>query len=101
MRGGGGGGSLFGITNPRQSIFDTLVNMLCATCKTLDTKIKCIIENKLYRANDEIYLLGNIESEKLAEYANLKINIDGWADINLQQYLNLGIRQKENITVIY
>ena len=101
IEGGGGGGSLFGITNPRQSTLDTLVNMLCATCKTLDTKIKCIIENKLYRANDEIYLLGNIESEKLAEYANLKINIDGWADINLQQYLNLGIRQKENITVIY
>jgi adenine-specific DNA-methyltransferase len=92
---------VFGVVNNRANTLDTLVNMLVATCKTLDIKVTCLIENKLYQADDEIYLLDNIASEKLAKYQDFKINLDGWADIDLTAYLNLGIGQKDNISVIY
>ena len=89
------------IENPRANTLDTLANMLCATCKTLDSKIECLIEDKLYQANDEIYLLANVSHDELEKYTNLKINLDGWANIDLQQYLNLGVGQRENLTVVY
>ncbi len=80
---------------------DTLYNMLAATCKPLDTPIETLEEYVLYQADNELYLLANIEHEKLSEYADKKINLDGWADIDLKQFLNLNIPNQENITVIY
>ena len=94
-------GSLFKVANERQSTSNTLINMLCATCKPLDTPIEVIEEDKLYQADNEIYVLGEVLGEKLEEYKNLKINIDGWSDISLENWLNLDIIDKENITVIY
>lgn len=93
--------SVFAVENSRASTLDTLVNMLCATCKTLDSKIECLIKDKLYRADNEIYLLANVDSDQLEEYTDLKINLDGWADIDLQQYLNLGVGKRDNLTVVY
>jgi adenine-specific DNA-methyltransferase len=91
----------FSVIDNRDNTLDTLVNMLVATCKTLDIKITCLLENKLYQADDEIYLLANVDSKELAKYQDFKINLDGWADIDLTAYLNLGIGQKDNISVIY
>ncbi len=85
----------------RTHTLDTLINMLVATCKTLDTKIECLIEDKLYKAGGEIYLLAGVDSNALEKYQDLKINLDGWADINLTQYLNLGVGTADNISVIY
>ncbi|MBA5249918.1 MAG: site-specific DNA-methyltransferase [Gammaproteobacteria bacterium] len=93
--------SIFKVENRRTDILDTLVNMLVATCKTLDTKIECLIENKLYKADREIYLLSSIDNEELEKYQEYKINLDGWADIDLTQYLNLGVGKSDNISVIY
>lgn len=95
------GTDIFNVVNNRANSLDTLVNMLVATCKTLDSKITCLIADKLYQADGEIYLLDNTEQKTLAEYQNCKINLDGWADIDLTQYLNLSVGQKDNISVIY
>ncbi len=94
----------FSVVNNRLNTLDTLANMLVATCKTLDAKIECIVVDVLYKADDELYLLDDIKSDLLKPYEDLKINLDGWAQINLTQYLNLGVGQKDkkdNIHVIY
>ncbi len=93
--------SIFKVVHNRTHTLDTLINMLVATCKTLDTKIECLIEDKLYKAGGEIYLLAGVDSNALEKYQDLKINLDGWADINLTQYLNLGVGTADNISVIY
>ncbi len=95
------GGKLFSVNNQRASVLDTLYNMLAATCKPLHTPIETLKKDVLYQADNELYLLANIEYEKLSEYADKKINLDGWADIDLEQFLNLDVPNKENITVIY
>ncbi len=95
------GEELFSVTNQRASVWDTLYNMLAATCKPLHTPIETLKKDVLYQADNELYLLANIEHEKLSEYADKKINLDGWAKINLEQFLNLDVPNKENITVIY
>ena len=93
--------NVFLVENQRQTSLNTLANMLIATCKTLDTKIDCLIEDKLYRAAGEIYLLANVERQILQKYQDCKINLDGWADIDLSAYLNLGVGQQDNISVVY
>ena len=89
------------LSSPRSSILDTLVNMLCATCKPLDTPIECVIENALYRADDEIYVVGRVSEDDLIPFRSLKINLDGWAEFSLKDFLNLGFHDKENLNVVY
>ena len=92
------------LNNQRDTMLDTLTNMLCATCKTLDTRIECIVENKIYKADNEIYLLAAVSPEQLEPYKSHKINIDGWANIALQPFLNMRFGSqsiKDRITVIY
>lgn len=89
------------LEHARNSHIDTLFNMLLATCKTLDTKIEVIKENCIYKAGNEIYITSKVSTEELVQYKDLKINIDSLADISLQDYLNLDISNKENITIIY
>jgi hypothetical protein len=93
----------FTLINKRKNTTDTLINMLCATCKPLHTKIAEIIKDKLYLADGELYVIANIDSSKLEkkEYKDIKINIDGYSDISLENWLNLDIINKENISVIY
>ena len=92
------------LPSSRTSILDTLTNMLCATCKPLDTPIECLIENALYRADNEIYVVGKVSEVDLDPYRSLKINLDGWAEFSLEDFLNLGFHEKgkkDNLTVVY
>ena len=94
----------FLVENNRKTALDTLANMLCATGKTLDTKIETIIEEKFYCADNEYYLLGTIEEEKLEQlekYKDYKIYVDGWSEMSLEQFFNLDIHHKQNITIVY
>jgi len=91
----------FKIENKRTNNIDTLVNMLVATCKTLDVKIEEIKKNAIYKADNEIYVISKTTSKDLEPFKDLKINIDSMADINLEEYLNLDISNKDNITIIY
>ncbi len=92
------------LINQRDSPLDTLTNMLCATCKTLDTPVECLVEGALYKADNELYVLGNVTEDHLAPFRSHKINLDGWADLSLSDFLNLGFHdesRKDNLTVVY
>lgn len=91
---------LFQVDNKRESTKNTLINMFCATCKALETPIEKIEKDKVYRADNEIYVLGNPKKTDLTQYKDSKINIDSWGEIGLENWLNLGI-DKENVSVIY
>jgi adenine-specific DNA-methyltransferase len=92
---------LFKVESNRSSRFDTLYNMLAATCKPLDTPVKEIKKGSIYKADNEIYLLGNVTKKEIEQYKDLKVNIDAFADFDLQNYLNLGISGEDNVTVVY
>ncbi len=94
-------GVLFALENQREKTADTIANMLCMTSKTLDLKVEEIIEDKLYLIDKELYILGNIESKELKNFLPNKINIDGYSDIYLENWLNLDVLGKENINVVY
>ncbi len=91
----------FKVENKRINNIDTLINMLVATCKTLDIKVEAIKEKAIYKADNEIYIIDKVTSDELEQFKNLKINIDSMADIDLENYLNLDIANKDNITIIY
>ena len=91
----------FKLENQRTETQNTLYNMLCATCKPLHTEIKEIIKDKLYQADNEIYLLGEVTQDELEPYKDQKINIDGWSNISLENWLNLDVGNKENVRVVY
>ena len=93
--------NIFKVEHPRKNINDTLLNMLVANRKPLDTQIECLEKELLYRANNEIYLLGNIELDKLNKYEELRINLDGWAEIDLTQFMNLIADSSYDLHVIY
>ncbi|AXA34156.1 site-specific DNA-methyltransferase [Francisella adeliensis] len=96
-----GGQVSFVPQNLRERTIDTLANMLCATCKPLHTKIETLIEDKLYKTDNEMYLLGNIDKSELNKYNDLKINVDGYSDLDLEHFLNLGVTDKDNVSVVY
>ena len=85
----------------RKITLRTLANMLCATGKPLHTPIKALQQNVLYEADNELYVVGNITADALAEYHDRKINVDGYADISLENWLNLDIINKDRIIVVY
>ena len=92
---------LISAPHTNRSATDTLFNMLCVTGKPLDTPITTVIKNKLYEADGEMYVLGNVD---LSEYADRKINVDGWGDDNtLEQYLNMfsGDMHSDNVEIVY
>jgi adenine-specific DNA-methyltransferase len=91
----------FFLNRTRETALDTLVNMLVATCQTLDTKIETIKENAIYKANNEIYVTGTITADDLEGFKDLKINIDALADINLTDYMNINLNFGDNMTVIF
>ena len=86
--------------NLRKATIDTLANMLCATCKPLHTKIETLIADKLYKADNEIYLLAPVDKAELDKYKDLKINVDGYSDLDLEHFLNLGVADKD-VSVVY
>ena len=91
----------FFLNRTRETATDTLVNMLVATCQTLDTKIETIKENAIYKANNEIYVTGTITADDLQGFKDLKINIDALADIDFTDYMNINLNFGENMTVIF
>lgn len=91
----------FKIENKRQKAIDTLINMLVATCKTLDVQIEELKTGSIYKADNEIYIIDKVTSSELEPFKDLKVNIDSMADIDLEDYLNLDISNQDNITIVY
>ncbi|MCA8837896.1 MAG: site-specific DNA-methyltransferase, partial [Proteobacteria bacterium] len=94
------GGLGLAIDSRRTCALDTLINMMCATGHSLDTPIECLTENVLYRAGADLFVLDSIASAQLEAFPDAQIYLDGWADINLEDYLNLGTGSRENISVV-
>ena len=91
----------FRVENERKETADTLYNMLCATGKPLHAGVEELVRDKLYRAGGELYVTGDIDAKQLEEYEDAKINVDGYADISLENWLNLDAINRKNVFVVY
>ncbi len=79
-----------------RTVHDILFNMLCATGKPLEVPIRMVVEGRLYEADGEMYVLGDVD---LSGYRDRKIYVDGWGEDNtLEHYLNL---PPSNVEVVY
>ena len=92
---------IFKLKNERKSTLDTLFNMLSTTGKLLDTPIQEIQKDILYECDNEIYLIGITDREVFENYRNHKINIDGYAEIDLESFLNMEVATRENLNIIF
>ena len=87
---------LFSTQHIGRDTYNTLFNMLCATHKPLDTPIRMIVQDRLYEADGEMYVLGEVN---LSKYKDRKINVNGWGETStLEMYLNL---PRSNVEVVY
>ena len=96
-------GGIFKASKTR-STEDILINMMCVTLKTLETPITEIEKNKIYMAGGEVYVIDQVTPAQLKEVENIesaKINLNGWANIDLNSMFNLSQSFEENLTVIY
>ncbi len=90
----------FELFGHREQVYDTLFNMLVATSQTLSSKIEEIERDRLYRVNKNYYVLGKSEMN-FEELKDCKIFIDGYSNLNIEDYLNMDISNKENMSIIY
>ena len=85
----------------RATTQDTLYNMMAASGEVILTiPIKEIEANLLYKVADSYYVLGECKTS-LDEFSSNRIYIDGYADINLENWLNIIGLNKENVTILY
>ena len=80
---------------------DILYNMMAMSGEVLLTDgIEEVEADLLYKVNDSYFLLGECETP-LEQYASHRIYINGYADIRLEQWLNMLGLNKENVKVLY
>lgn len=96
-------GTLELLSNANLSPFDKALNLALQSGKTLDKPLKPIFENRLYQCEDCLYL---VECDKevlefLCKSQNEYIFIDGFEDINLEDFLNLDSSLNERLRVVY
>lgn len=96
-------GTLKLLSNANLSPFDKALNLALQSGKTLDKPLKAIFENKLYQCEDCLYL---VECDKevlefLRKSQNEYIFIDGFEDINLEDFLNLDSSLNDRLRIIY
>lgn len=82
-----------GVVNLRYSALDTVVNMMCATGQPLDAAIETVVEGRLYKVGNEVFVLGEVSSEVLAPYKGFQLNLDGWADVRLAAFFQMGFHR--------
>lgn len=81
---------------------DIALNLALSSGKTLDKELKVVVENKLYFCEDSYYLL-EIDNEIKSILKDIKdetIYIDAYSNIDLEDFLNLGIASKERLNII-
>lgn len=89
--------------NTNLSPFDKALNLALQSGKTLDKPLKAIFENKLYQCEDCLYLIACDKEvlEFLRNTQNEYIFIDGFEDINLEDFLNLDSSLNDRLRVVY
>lgn len=96
-------GTLELLSNANLSPFDKALNLALQSGKTLDKPLKTIFENKLYQCEDCLYLIACDREvlEFLRKSQNEYIFIDGFEDINLEDFLNLDSSLSDRLRVVY
>ena len=96
-------GTLKLLSNANLSPFDKALNLALQSGKTLDKPLKAIFENKLYQCEDCLYLIACDKEvlEFLRKSQNEYIFIDGFEDINLEDFLNLDSSLSDRLRVVY
>ena len=96
-------GTLKLLSNANLSPFDKALNLALQSGKTLDKPLKPIFENKLYQCEDCLYLVACDKEvlEFLRKSQNEYIFIDGFEDINLEDFLNLDSSLNDRLRIIY
>lgn len=82
---------------------DIARNLSLQCGKGLDRELECIIESKLYKCEDSYFCIECDEKvlETLAKTSDEYIYLDGFADINLESFLNLDAQFKERLNIVY
>lgn len=96
-------GTLKLLSNANISPFDKALNLALQSGKTLDKPLKTIFENRLYQCEDCLYLIACDKEvlEFLRNSQNEYIFIDGFEDINLEDFLNLDSSLNDRLRVVY
>lgn len=96
-------GTLELLSNANLSPFDKALNLALQSGKTLDKPLKPIFENRLYQCEDCLYLIACDKEvlEFLRKSQNEYIFIDGFEDINLEDFLNLDSSLNDRLRIVY
>lgn len=85
------------------SPYEKALNLALLNSKTLDKDLKMILKDKLYECEDCFYIV-NCDDEVLdflRKTQNENVYINGYDDINLEDYLNLESFLKERLKMVY
>ena len=90
-------------TNADLSALDKAINLALSAGKTLSQTLQVIIEGKLYKCEDSYFCIECDKKvlETLAKTSDEYIYLDGFADINLEHFLNLDAQFKERLNIVY
>ncbi|WP_144673249.1 site-specific DNA-methyltransferase [Campylobacter jejuni] len=83
--------------------YEKALNLALLDGKTLDQELKMIIKDKLYQCKESFYVIKSDDEvlEFLRKTQNENVYINGYDDINLEDYLNLESFLKERLKVVY
>ncbi|EFP2960572.1 site-specific DNA-methyltransferase [Campylobacter jejuni] len=85
------------------SPYEKALNLALINGKTLDKDLKMILKDKLYECEDCFYIVNCDDEvlEFLRKTQNENVYINGYDDINLEDYLNLESFLKERLKMVY
>ncbi len=85
------------------TLYEKALNLALLDGKTLDKDLKMILKDKLYSCQDCFYIVNCDDEvlEFLRKTQNENVYINGYDDINLEDYLNLESFLKERLKVVY
>ncbi|EAL4061876.1 site-specific DNA-methyltransferase [Campylobacter jejuni] len=85
------------------SPYEKALNLALLNGKTLDKDLKMILKDKLYECEDCFYIVNCNDEvlEFLRKTQNENVYINGYDDINLEDYLNLESFLKERLKMVY
>ncbi len=93
----------FEIENLYKNDFDILINMMAKTGIELNSKIEKTENPSIYKVKNNYYVIKELTDLKLIEsIKNEYIYINGFANMNLEQFLNsTNNNNKDNIKIVY
>ncbi|EAI4070576.1 site-specific DNA-methyltransferase [Campylobacter jejuni] len=85
------------------SPYEKVLNLALQDGKTLDQELKMTIKDKLYQCKESFYVIKSDDEvlDFLRKTQNENVYINGYDDINLEDYLNLESFLKERLKMVY